>query len=305
MNSKDQHVIIAANPKSGSGDSSVRVTQLREAIVAKGLACDVYDDLETVRARSVSGLQAGNLRAVVAAGGDGTAAVLANLLPAELPLLLFPMGTENLLAKHMGLTADVRQACAALLKGRSQALDVGSAGGKIFLVVLSCGFDARVVQLTHARRTGHITRWSYAQPVLQTMREYRFPKIPFRAGGDAEPHTAAWLFVFNVPRYGAALDFCPQADPTDGLLDICTFKNSGITYGMAYLWRLWWRSHQRLTGFEHRRCSEMVIEAPLDQHGQPMQDVPYQLDGDPGGVLPLKVEVLRKRLTLLQPAELT
>ncbi len=33
------------------------------------------------------------------------------------------------------------------------------------------------------------------------------------------------------------------------------------------------------------------------------EKVAYQLDGDPGGVLPVEVEVLPKRLTLLVPSD--
>ncbi|MEZ6076456.1 MAG: diacylglycerol kinase family protein [Pirellulaceae bacterium] len=83
--------------------------------------------------------------AVVSAGGDGTAGALANLLPSHVPLLLFPLGTENLLAKHLGITGDVRQSRTILRSYQRHLLDVGRAGQKLFLVMLSCGFDAEVV----------------------------------------------------------------------------------------------------------------------------------------------------------------
>ncbi|MGC4002636.1 MAG: diacylglycerol kinase family protein [Pirellulales bacterium] len=47
-------------------------------------------------------LRAGTLRAVVAAGGDGTLNALVNRLPAETPFLMLPLGTENLVAKYLG-----------------------------------------------------------------------------------------------------------------------------------------------------------------------------------------------------------
>jgi diacylglycerol kinase family enzyme len=34
-----------------------------------------------------------------------------------------------------------------------------------------------------------------------------------------------------------------------------------------------------------------------------IQPVPFQIDGDPGGVLPLEIEVLPGRMTLLGPAQ--
>ncbi len=311
---KPQHVVIAANPKSGAGPSGSRIAELQGAITAAGYQCRVEHSLEALLEQCIVRDRAGDLRAVVSAGGDGTAEALANILPSHVPLLLFPLGTENLLAKHLRITGDVRQACDILHRDQRLALDVGSANGKLFLVMLSCGFDAEVVRRMHAVRTGHINRWSYARPILSSLLGYRFPQLGWSVGTmpgempaqgqpvDAEQtlRHAAWLFVFNVPRYAAALNFCPQADPTDGLLDVCTFQCSGIVAGFGYLARLWHGSHQRMRGFSHTRCGRLEIPAPIDNNGRTL-DVPYQLDGDPGGLLPLKIEVLPARLTLLVP----
>jgi diacylglycerol kinase (ATP) len=313
-----KHVLIAANPKSGAGPGGQRVSALREALIASGFECQVEQSLSQLRQRALASDALGQLRAVVSAGGDGTAEALANLLPAHIPLLLFPMGTENLLARYLGISGDVRQCCEILRAGRERTLDVGSANGKYFLVMLSCGFDAEVVRHMHATRTGHINRWSYARPIYASLRGYRFPLLAWTpqpaAGGEGEPprfshcdtgakereRGVAWLFVFNVPRYAAALDFCPQADPTDGLLDICTFERPGIFPAIGYLARLWLGSHQTARGFSHSRCSRLEIPAPIGDNGEAIQ-IPFQIDGDPGGTLPLSIETLPARLRLLVP----
>lgn len=303
------HVLIAANPKSGAASAGERVAELRQVLMADGHACDIHYSLEELQSSARRLESHGQLRAVVSAGGDGTAGALANLLPSHVPLLLFPLGTENLLAKHLGITGDVRQLRTILQSDQRYLLDVGCANGKLFLVMLSCGFDAEVVRQMHAVRTGHITRWSYAGPILTAMLGYQFPQLSISAarqetGGAPRLATftsrAAWLFVFNVPRYAAGLEFCPQADPTDGLLDLCAFQRPGLLHGLRYLARLWLGSHQRMRSFSHSLCQRLEIAAPLDHQGTPLV-VPFQIDGDPGGELPLVVEVLPKRLTLLVP----
>lgn len=298
------HVLIAANPKSGAASGQRRVAELREALSVDGYACDVHYSLEELQCAALRLEALGQLRAVVSAGGDGTAGALANLIPCHLPLLLFPLGTENLLAKHLKITGEVRQARTILQADQRTLLDVGRANGKLFLVMLSCGFDAEVVRRMHAVRTGHITRWSYAGPILTAMRGYEFPQLNISATRQPTVLTtrAAWLFVFNVPRYAAGLEFCPQADPTDGLLDACTFQRPGLLLGLGYLARLWLGSHQRLRDFSHSLCQRIEIAAPMDRLGKPLV-VPFQIDGDPGGELPLVVEVLPKRLTLLVPPQ--
>ncbi len=335
-----KHVLIAANPNSGAASSKRLVSELNDKLLALGFRSQIIESLELLRSQVAELHSAGTLRAVVSAGGDGTVAALANLLPPQLPLLIFPLGTENLLAKYLGLGKDVRSAAAAVAANKQVALDVGEANGKLFLVMLSCGFDAEVVRKMHAIRVGHINRWSYTWPILRALRDYRFPQLAGRfrmqllteqvpsdpsltervaaegivaselgkseveLSGLSPEHLAAWFFVFNVPRYAAGLNFCPQADPTDGALDVCTFQRSGMVYGLGYLSRLWFGSHQSLRGFRHQLCQHLSLPAPLDANGNPLE-IPFQIDGDPGGVLPLEISVLPGRLQLLVPAAST
>ncbi len=308
MSAIDRHVLIAANPKSGATSSQARVAGLRDALTEAGYICRVQTSLDMLQQECLSLDAAGQLRAIVSAGGDGTADALANRLPSHIPLLIFPLGTENLLAKHLGITGDIRQVRCMLQANQRLALDAGSANGKLFLVMLSCGFDAEVVRSMHAMRTGHINRWSYARHILSALRNYRFPQLAYQLVGDeARPavqetldRSAAWLFVFNVPRYAASLKFCPQADPLDGLLDICTFQRAGLGSGLCYLLRLWLGSHQHMRGFRHERCQSIQVLQPSDAGGRNME-VPFQVDGDPGGVLPLNIEVVPGRISVLVP----
>ncbi len=293
-------VLIAANPKSGSGPSGQLVQRLADQIKQRGFDVEIIRSLDQLKLTAEQLQSQRGLHCVVCAGGDGTVAVVANLLPHEVPLFIFPLGTENLLAKHWGLNRDVAQACTTIVGGRTVHMDVGSANGKMFLVMLGCGFDAEVVRQMDLRRTGHITRLSYTIPILKALKNYRFPQIKWDAHCTNLSGEAAWLFAFNVPRYGANLSFYPDADPTDGRLDLCLFKSSGFWNGCNYLFQLWRQKHQELEDFQHVCFRKLTVQAPLDASGNPMK-VPYQLDGDPGGFLPLEVELLPARLKLIVP----
>lgn len=297
------HVLIAANPKSGASSKTGLVADLDAALTLQHFTSQIITDLQLLETRSRQLAAQGQLRAVVSAGGDGTVSAIANFLSPETPILVFPLGTENLLAKHLGLAGTVESAVQALLANQQVTIDVGLANDRIFLIMLSVGFDAEVVRQMTAIRTGHINRWMYARPIAHAMWRYRFPQLQYRAVGTAESGTeisgsAAWLFLFNVPRYAAALKFCPQADPSDGQLDLCTFSQAGVSWGLGYLSRLWLGSHQRMRGFKHQRCSQVEIQA-IGPDGQAVEDVPYQVDGDLGGVLPLRIEVVPDRLRLI------
>ena len=296
MADQAKRVVVAANPKSGAQSSAEKVESLRTRANERGFECEVIYSLEQVQQKSSQYMADGSLKAVVAAGGDGTADALANLLEPATPILLLPMGTENLLAKHWSITGDVSQSIACLEAGHLTKMDVGNANGTLFLVMLSCGFDAQVVREMDAVRKGHITRWSYSKPIWNSLNKYRFPRLSVIPSDDPLVMESAWIFVFNVPRYAAGLDFCPQADPHDGYLDVCTFDKGGVLFGMSYFARLGLRTHQSMNGFEHRLLKSFRIEAESE-------DTPYQIDGDPGGILPLDIKVEQARLTLLLPPQ--
>ncbi len=303
MSGLQQHILIAANPKSGAVSREVLLHGLRDALTSDGYTVELCSNLDLIQQRAAELHSACQLRAVISAGGDGTAAVLANRITADTPLLIFPLGTENLLAKHLGLTNDIEAVRSRIRSGRSIAMDVGLANGKMFLVMASCGFDAAVVEAMHSTRKGHINRWSYAAPILRTLSRYQFPQIRIlqcdELGAGVREQLCAWTFIFNLPRYAANLQFCPQADSLDGKLDVCTFRQPGMLRGFNYLSRLWWGSHQRLADFSHSVATTMTIESAAGVGSSPPVPIPYQLDGDPGGVLPLEIRVVPGRLKLI------
>ncbi len=318
-----RHVLIAANPKSGAQSKQNRVAELRQGLLADSFEVEICSSLDDLAVRSRDLYSQGVLKTVIAAGGDGTVSAVTNLIPPQVPVAVFPMGTENLLAKHLQATCDVTQMRRALKAWKIRNIDVGRANGRLFLVMVGCGFDAEVVRRLHRLRTGHIRRWSYAKPILDVVRTYAYPEIEVEfldqlvdesriVAEGISSHTvsandcvrwseeksvrAAWLFAFNLPRYAANLPFCPQAVDTDGKIDVCAFRRGGFWPSMWYFWKLWRGQHRGLTEFRHVRSSRFRLTSSAE--------VPYQLDGDPGGILPLEIEVLPARLALVMPAEL-
>ncbi len=237
--------------------------------------------------------EADDLRAFVCGGGDGTARMMAELLPAGVPIVIFPMGTENLLARYLGIGSNVETAVSSVLNGVVRTIDAGEANGRLFLVMASCGFDADVVQRMHATRKGNIYRWSWFWPTWQAVWKYRFALVKVTIDGGRVLRPARWAFVFNVPKYAMDLKIAPDAEPTDGKLDICTFPKGNLWHGLLYVATVFVGQHRRLTRCENHQTRTIRIESEAR--------VPFQLDGDPGGELPLEIRVLPRRVTLLVP----
>jgi diacylglycerol kinase (ATP) len=305
-----RQVLVATNPTAGAGNAAALVDRLRRALIDRGFQVSVFAELDAAVAEALRLHGQGALRALVAAGGDGTVAELLNRTPAGLPLALLPLGTENLLATYLGIGRDAQRVADILVRGDSLSLDVGVARElatgreRLFFMMVGCGFDAEVVSSLHADRRGHIRHWSYVKPILSAIRNYRYPEIRVRCmedgDGQAQESIAAavatvgrWVFVTNVPRYAMGLRFAPQALGNDGLLDVSVFRRGSFWHGLRYLAGVISGYHLRWADVVSVRTRRVLLEAD--------EPVRYQLDGDPGGWLPLEIHVLPGRLCLLAP----
>ena len=267
------------------------MNQTAELLREKGFEVHCSADIQNVIEISESLFAEGKLRTVLGAGGDGTAALLANSLTPDIPISILPLGTENLLAKYLGVTASPENVADLIQLGKTVRLDAGTANGKLFLIMAGCGFDAEVVQRLHSKRKGHIRHWSYARPILSAIRRYRFPNLNIEIDGKAVERKNSWAFVFNVPRYAMNLKFVDDADCLDGRLDLITFRKPNLLNGLFYFLTILFRNHRgRRDVFEQRfETLRVTSEKP----------VPFQLDGDPGGQLPVVIKVVPNRLRVL------
>jgi diacylglycerol kinase (ATP) len=291
-------VLVSVNPRAGYRDRSAAVDELRFALANDGFTIEQFTDIAALKVRATELQAAEQLRAVVAAGGDGTIGLLANNTPPGAPLAILPLGTENLLAKHLGLVADPAAVAQIIADGFTHSFDMGDAGGRLFSLMAGCGFDAEVVRLLHQSRTGNIHHLSYIKPIVDAIRTYEYPELrvryaPTESDNDdlTEELTARWVFVVNVPRYAGGLNLARGATGDDGLLDVCTFREGSLWNGLVYLGGIMLGQQESMQDYNHIRTRRLTIEASAA--------VPFQLDGDPGGMLPVEICVRPGRLTML------
>jgi diacylglycerol kinase (ATP) len=286
-------VIISVNPSAGSGTKGGMVDALAEALRENWLNVEVLTSISAVAEAAAKKASQGRLRAVIAAGGDGTFRLVAGHTTAEMPLAILPLGTENLLSKYLEVPAEPADIASVIVAGCTVQLDAGEANGKLFTLMAGCGFDADVVRRLHSERTGNINHLSYAKPILDSIRNYDYPLL--RVNYEGAGVEGKWVFVVNLPRYAGGLNLAPGASGSDGLLDICTFKEGSLWSGLMYLGEVMFGQHQLLEDFTQVQAAEVLVESD--------SPVPYQLDGDPGGELPLLVRSLPGRLRVLVSRE--
>lgn len=170
-------VAILFNPKAGPNDSRERVERLADLLEKRGFTVAMLTDLAEAASQANRWHADGVLRAWVGVGGDGTAAELINRADDGVPLSFLPAGNSNLLAVYFRLSKDPAALCRTIADGVLAQVDAGEANGRLFALMVSCGFDADVVRRVHENRTGHINLGSYCKPILKSIGSYEFPEI--------------------------------------------------------------------------------------------------------------------------------
>lgn len=296
--SAGRQVLLWTNPNAGSHSRIDTIGAVEQHLIMAGYTVIRPSSPEDLAARAIAGQADQSLRAVVAAGGDGTVGLVLNQTPPGTPIVVLPLGTENLLAKYLEHSRDPAALVRIIEEGNLLSLDAGNANGRLFTLMAGCGFDGEVVRRLHRKRRGHIGHWSYAKPILDAIRTYEYPllTVDYRAPGTPEGAwtgtvEARWVFVVNLPRYAGGLAISPTATGTDGLLDICTFKEGSLLSGLYYLSAVVFGQQGAVHDFVKVQATHLRV--------QTTGKVPFQLDGDPGGELPLDISIEPGRLTVL------
>ena len=292
---------IIVNPVSGKG----KALRLAEAVTAllRGQGCDV--DLRPTQksgdARAFAA-QGQGFAALGATGGDGTVNEVLNGLPAENApaIAMIPSGTANVFAKELGLPRDAAGLAELLREGREIPWDLGveRIGGRKFLLFASAGYDAHVVHLFHAARTGPVRMWQYLWWGAKSILDFRAPRVGVYLDGVALGE-AAWVIVSNAAAYGGPLVFTPRAEADDGAFEVLLQRGRRRLDVVAMFARAFvgWLSGDDLPlpGVSFHRARRVRLVS-LD--GDP---VPLQVDGDPAGHLPADLELVAGGVRVLAP----
>jgi diacylglycerol kinase family enzyme len=156
---------------------------------------------------------------VVAWGGDGTVNEVAGpLIGSRTALGIVPSGSGDGLARGLGLPRRPELALRLALAGTRGPIDTGRLGDRHFLNVAGIGFDAAVGAAFN--RVGRRGLGAYVRRAFGEVWRYR-PR-PYDLDIDGEPRPGRYFLIAfaNGREYGNGLRIAPDADVTDGFLNL-------------------------------------------------------------------------------------
>ncbi|MBI4966387.1 MAG: diacylglycerol kinase family lipid kinase [Desulfomonile tiedjei] len=277
-------VLVIGNPIAGTGRTEQRIHRFVHVLRKHGHDVEVYLTCEAgeafERARSVDK----GVERLVVAGGDGTINEVLNGLedPARIPILHFPTGTANQLARSLGLPAEPGILARLLEDGPIQRIDMGVAGDRRFLLLVSAGFDAKVTQEIQKRRNDTLGYAGYVLPVLKTLASHSDTKLEVVLDGR-QRISGYNVMVLKVREYGGLFVFADDARLDSGHFDVCVFREGTVGWLCLYAVAGLTRKASDCPGLVHFKARTVRIESE--------EPIPVEIDGDHFGTTPVNIDM--------------
>ncbi len=299
-------ILLIVNPASGGkvaapagedGRERLEPEDLLAGLRSRGLRVELHALAEDEDPVELGARAASDGRDVVAAGGDGTVEpIAAALTRTDATLGILPLGSWNNFATSAGIPASLDDAMDVIARGRVAAIDVGLAwhpsedesidappppGAERFFEAGGVGVDAEwfgAAQLAE--------RYGMLRALRTAWRALRRRHAPMRmvVDGSSSETEAPAAIVCNGPYLGMGFAIAPEADVTDGMLNLVVFR------GMSR-----WAVLRHLIAVARRRPRPEARAVPLAArritiHGS-RRTLPAHVDGRSIGTTPVAFAV--------------
>ena len=241
---------------------------------------------------------------IVAAGGDGTLNEVLNGIGdepdgfAHARLAVLPLGTVNVFAREIGMPLDLRRAWAVIRRGRESAIDLphvefgapDKPQRRWFAQLAGAGLDAHAVELVDWNLKKKIGFFAY---VVGALRALRATQSKISTEHNSQTMTGEQVLIGNGRLYGGPFAVFPEANLSDGLLDVCVFPRVTWATVLSCGWGLVAGRLHESGGARHFQAESFSLTAPTR--------TALELDGELVGELPARFSVHRQLLRAIVP----
>jgi diacylglycerol kinase (ATP) len=285
--------LLLYNPSAGRRPDLSEITAICRLFSSHGWSVIPQPTRGPQTAAGVVREYAPEIDGVVVLGGDGTVnEVLPALAGSRLFLAVLPGGTANVIARELGTPLRLEKAVAGIVRGEIRPVTVGKAGSRLFLAMAGIGFDACIVESLPGGLKRNLGKSAFALNALNVWRRYDFPAAQFQSGGEA--WEAPFAVVSNGRRYAGGFLMAPEASLEEPELDLLLFQSRVKRRYLGYFYHLLRQDHTRTPGVVSRKIRHLEIGGSAA--------IPFQVDGEPAGHLPVVIQSLPQALLLLFPA---
>ena len=221
---------------------------------------------------------------LIAVGGDGTVHLAVQALAGtEAALGIVPAGTGNDFARAIGLVGPSVEEATARALGPARPVDAICTDRQRWVAFnVTGGFTVDVNDRADRMRFPRGPS-RYTVATLLTVPRLRCRDVTITVDSQRRQCRSALFAVANTPTFGGGMAICPEADPRDGLLDVCVVGEPSRTTMLKLLPKVFQGGHVGHPQVEILRGRTVTIE------GERMDLVG---DGETLGTTPITLEVV-------------
>lgn len=236
---------------------------------------------------------------IVICGGDGSVnSVVHSLAQMDIRFGIIPMGSGNGLALAARIPRPAAKALDIIFAGHAKRIDAFTVNDQFACMLCGLGFDAAVAhEFALQPKRGLKT---YAG--LTTRQFFSAKTYPFslEANNLCFQSDAYFISIANSNQFGNNFTIAPQANLSDGLLDVVVVKKSGKP---MLLWNVLQQVFAGKTKKIENSLEMPVIYFQTEQLSiQNPELAPIHIDGEPReSIETLNIQVLPQYFNLIQP----
>ena len=286
------------NPNAGNGAPTKIFHQIEEELIRNNVEFTVFKSQgeKDIFNHLMSG-EIPDCDLICAMGGDGTIHEAADGLmqsgkASALPLSVIPSGTGNAFAQTLG-ELEPKNAIQHILRGESVKIDAMEIrqGSEISYAVniIGWGMASRVNQISDQLRALGGIRYNIASLIgIATMKKKR---LILSMDEEVINEDALFFLALNTVYTGKGMKMAPDADFSDGLVDIIMFKSATKLQVVNIFLKLFSGKHI----YDPRVTYKQVDSFRLETEGDELN-----IDGENQGCTPIEVRMIKKCITLIK-----
>jgi YegS/Rv2252/BmrU family lipid kinase len=298
-NPKYVSACLIFNPVAGRGNPDGDL-ELIKSILEPEVKLDIQlTSKETSASDLARQAMAGDVKLIIASGGDGTVSAVADaLINSNVPLAVIPRGTANAFAVSLGIPTNIEGACQVILEGTTRVISTGRCNGKPMLLLAGIGLEAETVAQADRTAKNRLGILAYILSGIKQLRSLKYFETRLEREGEVITFSAVGVTIANVAPPTSILAQGPASVvPDDEFLDVTIFAPVAMLNAIAASYHLLINAF-RGTPTERKDIGYLrVKKALIDTH--PPQKV--AVDGEVIGTTPVSVEVIPQSLIVMVP----
>lgn len=279
--------LLAINPTSGRGKGVGVGQQVSNYLADRKIPYRIVTGANALLFQENLRKESSKCTGIIAVGGDGLLHMAIQIAThSNLPLVTIPAGTGNDFVRALGWNPEKPlEPLWAAISQEPELIDLGNVDGEYFGAIASTGFDSIVNERANRMRYPKGPA-KYNVAMALELLKFKPLEYHFYIDGKSYEREAMLIAAGNGSSYGGGMLVCPNADLSDGYLDLMILNPVSKREFVMIFPSVYEGKHIEHPQVEIIRAKEIYIEANAICYA----------DGERVGPMPATISVTEKAL---------